>query len=93
MLTITWNLRVAIRRVLRTTRPQTARSTGVAARASTGRSPVALIATPAYHWAVELCVQCAPSRPRLHNVLVLMNLWHAKKIAWMAVLPPQPPTS
>lgn len=49
--------------------------------------PVAIIATPAYLFAMSLCATIIQrGGPGWLNLLVLWSFWNATKFAWMAVL-------
>jgi hypothetical protein len=90
MLILLWNLSAAIRGYLRFRMP-----TNIVIdllRTPRGQKwaiPAALVATPAYLFAMSVCAHFA-THPRLGwlNVLVLLFFWNAMKFAWMALLSP-----
>ena len=90
MLSLLWNLSAAIRGYLRFYMP-TNRAVDCL------RSPrglkwavlVALVATPAYLFAMSLCATMVDrGGPGWLNVLMLLFFWNAMKFAWLAVLSP-----
>ena len=90
MLTLLWNLSAAIRGYLRFYMP-----TNVALdylrtpRGLKWAVPVALVAVPAYLYAMSLCaVIVADGGLGFLNVLVILLFWNAMKFAWIAVLTP-----
>lgn len=88
MLALLWNLSAAIRGYLRFYMPTNRALDWLRTpRGVNWAIPVALVATPAYLYAVSICAVAA-ERPGLgyFNVLVLMLAWNALKFLWMAVL-------
>jgi hypothetical protein len=90
MLTLMWNLSAAIRGILRFYMP-----TNIAIdllrtpRGLKWAVPVALVAVPAYLFAMSICAtRVADGGPGWLNVLVILFFWNAMKFAWMAVLSP-----
>jgi len=90
MLTLMWNLSAAIRGILRFYMP-----TNIAIdllrtpRGLKWAVPVALVAVPAYLFAMSICATIVGrGGPGWLNVLVILFFWNAAKFAWLATLSP-----
>ena len=90
MLALLWNVSAAIRGYLRFYMPTNRALDWVRTpRGLKWAIPVAIVATPAYLFAMSFSAVVA-QRPGLGwmNVLVILLFWNALKFAWLAILAP-----
>lgn len=90
MFSLLWHLSIALRGYLRFYMPTNRAVDWLRTpRGLKWAIPVALVAVPAYVFAMSVCATLVErGGPGYLNVLVILFFWNAMKFAWLAVLSP-----